>query len=63
MAHPRRATAAAGVRHAGRSNITSPGGSEDSKITRAPGPVTAQRLHRLAQPWRRVTSSTSAAGE
>jgi hypothetical protein len=31
-------------------------------ITRAPGPVSAQRLRRLAQPWSRVTSSNSAAG-
>jgi len=39
-----------------------PAAARTQEITRAPGPVSAQRLHRLAQPWRRVTSSNSAAG-
>ena len=52
----RLATAAAGGRHAYRTNAIIPGGGKDNTITRAPGSATAQRLRRLAQPWRRVTS-------
>ena len=39
-----------------------PAAARTQEITRAPGPVSAQRQHRLAQPWRRVTSSNPAAG-
>jgi hypothetical protein len=33
-----------------------PAAARTTMITRAPGPVSAQRPRRLAQPWRRVTS-------
>jgi len=33
---------------------TIPGGGKEGLITRGPGPLSAQRLQRLAQPWRRV---------
>ena len=56
LACDRLATAAAGGRHACRTNAIIPGGGKDNTITRAPGSATAQRLRRLAQPWRRVTS-------
>jgi hypothetical protein len=39
-----------------------PAAARTQEITRAPGLVSAQRPHRLAKPWRRVTSSNSAAG-
>jgi hypothetical protein len=39
-----------------------PAAARKVMITRAPGPVSAQRQRRLAQPWRRVTSSSPAAG-
>ena len=39
-----------------------PAAARTQEITRAPGPVSAQRPRRLAKPWRRVTSSTPAAG-
>jgi hypothetical protein len=34
-----------------------PAAARKQKLTRAPGPLSAQRPQRLAQPWRRVTSS------
>jgi hypothetical protein len=39
-----------------------PAAARKVMITRVPGPVSAQRPRRLAQPWRRVTPSSPAAG-